>query len=155
MNRFEIFFILPKTYNSAMAHQNSVWFIGANNDSACGVVGRSKSLKLCEWSKQIYNVTKITPGSHFNIFTISSAKDECAVFGFIRRYQQLLPFQMNTFYIITQSILLLCFKYFGNYFNSFYLLQPMAALSYLFSASQKIDIIYIHVFAIALLIFLL
>ena len=105
----------------SMASQtNSVWYIGENGSKECGVDEASTTLKFCEWSKTLLNVIKINRGYYFNIFTISSYKDEFAVFGFIRNFQQLLPHQTNTFYIIPTSITLICLNYFGNNFNQYW-----------------------------------
>ena len=99
---------------------NSVWYIGDNKYNECGVEGRATCLELCKWSKRLSNVIKISRGYYFSIFTISSYKDEFAVFGFIRNFQQLLPYQTKTFYIIPSSITLICLNYFGNNYNEYY-----------------------------------
>ena len=62
---------------------NSIWYIGDNSVDQCGEKGAAKSLKLCQWSKQVSNVIKISRGYGYNIFTISSYKDEFAVSGYI------------------------------------------------------------------------
>ena len=57
---------------------------------------------------------------YFNIFTVSSHKDEYSVCGFIRNFQQSLPYQTISFYIIPMSIISMCLNYFGNNFNQYY-----------------------------------
>eukprot|EP01084_Bolivina_argentea_P265296 449631_1 len=86
--------------------KTELWCIGVNTMT---------ELKPCEFTEKITNITHITRGSKFNIFTVNNIqKDDYTIYGFMRESQQLFPYQTNSFYLIPSDVIVLCLKYFGN-----------------------------------------
>eukprot|EP01084_Bolivina_argentea_P132095 233103_1 len=98
----------------------SLWYIG-NEHNQCGIQGNetkndkhitsSKRLKLCEWSKS-KRLTKVSRGNGFNVYTISSIRNELLTFGYIRNN--------DTDNIIPNDVQIVCLKYFGSKYSEYW-----------------------------------
>ena len=102
----------------------SLWLIGRNAGGSFGDNafrgGGVDTLTLCPWSTKIQNVVAIHRGLNFHIYTIASPKNQLLFDGFMKQCQQLLPYQINTFYVIPLGISTLCRQYFGYYLKEYY-----------------------------------
>ncbi len=102
---------------------NTVWMIGNNQGGNCGDIefgDYSYKLKLAKWSKLIQNVVNIDRGCCFKIYTIATPKNDLIFAGFIRESQNLLPYKLNSFYVIPDGVSLVCSQYFGYHHTEYY-----------------------------------
>ena len=70
--------------------------------------------------QKLKTVVVVHRGWKFNIYIITSPKNELLFTGFTKMCQQLLPRKTNQFYVIPSSISTLCQQYFGHYWTEYH-----------------------------------